>query len=154
MGRIYSLGAKTASITAAKTLMLIENPAATVLLLRGAHVVAPDNDTNEQLDLVLQRGNVIGTPTGTGVTPAPHSQGDSASGVTATADLTVEPTSYTASTEIAFRGGSSLGGYHYDPPEKEMAEVSPSEFWGLRMLTAMGSAKILSVDVIIEELGG
>lgn len=154
MGRFYTIPFETAAGDGtARTLMLLENPADTVLKIVGINVVAVDNDTNEQLNLRFQRVNVIGTPVGTAVTPTQHSTGDSASGITATADLSTEPTSYLASTEIGFRGASSLGGYIYDPPERAQLEISPDQDWGLRVIDAF-TAKSLSIEIVIEELGG
>lgn len=153
MGRIYTAVIKTASVSAAKTLLLITCPADAVYRIVEAHVAAPEDDTNEQLEACFQRVNVLGSPAGTSVTPAPHSKGDAAAGATVLGDLSAEPTSYVASTEWGRRGFSSLGGYHFEPPPDTRPEVSPGDSVGLRLL-GITSAKVLSVEVVLEELGG
>lgn len=152
--RVYTASIETASISAAKTLMSIQNPADQALVILSAEVVAPDDDTNEQLHIAFQRITSGAPGTGTAVTPAKTQTGDPASGVTCTADITASEPTYTASTEHGMAGASSLGGWRYLPTLAEALTLSPSENIGLRLLTAPGTAKTLTVRVTFGEIGG
>ena len=153
--RVYTASLETGSVSTARSLMLLENPTDTALLIIGASVVAPDDDANEQMDIALQTITTFGTPTGTSVTPAPHSPGDSASGVTVTGNITADEPTYTTSTEIGHEGSSSVGGWRYDPGILERAmEVSPNTDIGLRLLAAPDAAKTLVVRITFIEIGG
>lgn len=153
--RVYTASLETGSVSTARSLMLLENPTDTALLIIGASVIAPDDDTNEQMDITLQTITTFGTPIGTAVTPAPHSPGDAASGVTATGDITAAEPTYTASTEVGHEGASSIGGWRYDPLTLERAkEVSPNTDMGIRLLTAPNTAKTLVVRITFIEIGG
>lgn len=153
--RIYTASLETASLATARSLMLLENPADTALLIMNASAVAPDDDTNEQLDITFQRITTFGTPTGTAVIPALNSPGDAASGVTVTADITASEPTYTVNTEVGHEGGPSVGnGWRYDPLVLErMMEVSPNTDIGLRLLTAT-TARTLVVRITFMEIGG
>ena len=144
--RGYTVSAKIASFTAAKTLLYVANPTDTVLVVMSASVSAPDDDVNEQVDCCLQRVTVIGSPAGTTVTPAKHSKGDAASGVTCLASLTTEPTTYNSVEQIGRFGGSSVGGWVWQATNiHEWMEISPSEAFGLRILTNLNTGKALSL---------
>lgn len=71
-------------------------------------------------------------------------------------DVTASEPTYGAANVnvIGHFGASSLGGYRYEPAIDERPEFSPSENWGLRLLTAPGTAKTLTVCFTFMELGG
>lgn len=154
--RVYTSTIETVSTGAAKTLSTIQNPSDQVCQILEAHVVAPDDDTNEQLDIAFQKITSLGTPTGTAVTPTKHMTGSPAAGVTTTMDITAsEPTYGAANVDVIGRqGASSLGGWHYQPPRGAELTLSPGENWGLRLLTAPGTSKTLTVQITFAEIGG
>src|SRR5262245_8998228 len=141
--RVYTSSIETSSINAAKTLSTIQNPNDQVCVILEAHVSAPDDDVNEQLDIAFQKITSLGSPTGTAVTPTKHMTGSPSAGVTTTMDVTAsEPTYGAANVDVVGRqGASSLGGWHYTPTFQNALYMSPSENWGLRLLTAPGTAK-------------
>ncbi len=155
-GMTYTMSGPTASFTTApRTLAYIEVATDVVVILISTEVVAPDNDTNEQLDIAWQRITTLGTPTATTIVPRVHQQGFTAAGSVTRLDVTAsEPTTYTAATEIGRAGASSLGGWRYEPAPEERIAMSPDSDWGLRILTTMGTAKILTVRFTFMELGG
>lgn len=156
MTRYYTISTKTASFTAAKTLVLLRNPSDQVCMVVSAEVAAPDDDTNEQLDLGFNKVTTIGSPTGAAVVATPHENGIAASGLDTSSltELTAEPTTYSTSAIVGRAGASSLGGWRYLPTRDEALTLSPSENWGLRLFTAMGTSKALTVRVTFAEIGG
>ena len=75
------------SATAAKTLMLLEAPSDLVIELLSVDVTNTDNDTAEQIDVGVFHVTTKGSPSGTSVTPVKTEQGDQASSVTCTYNL-------------------------------------------------------------------
>ena len=155
MARTYTASIKTTSaLTNASTLLYITAPADMVVEIISARVVAPDNDTNEQLDLGLNAITSLGTPNATTVTPGNHEVGDAASTVTSKGEVTASEPTY-SSTRVIGRGdgASSLGGWHHRPDRDERIVLSPSESWGLRLFTAI-TAKSLACEITYREIGG
>ena len=153
--RVYTVSFETPPISTARSLFLLENPTDTALLIIEASVVASQNQLNEQNHFNFQRITTFGTPTGTAVTPAPHSPGDPASGVTVTANITADEPTYTASTQIGSRAASSLGGWSYDPLTLERAmEVAPNTDIGLRMVDSLSTARNFVFAITFIEIGG
>jgi hypothetical protein len=153
--RVYTVSHKTASTATARSLVNLVNNANICLVLLSAEVVAPDDDTNEQFDCVWQKITNNAAAAGTAVTPSKVANGDPASVATCLMDLTVEPTTYAAANVDAHgrAGAPSLGGWRYTPTEKEAKVLAPSEVYGLRLLTALGVAKALTVRVTFGEIG-
>lgn len=70
MKGVYVAQCKISSLSAAKTLMYITAPAALCVEILGASVTNASNETNEQVEVCLQRISSLGTPTGTSLTPS------------------------------------------------------------------------------------
>lgn len=153
--RLYTAHFETGFVSTARSLMLLENPADTALLIIGASVVASGDERNEQNHFALQRITTFGTPTGSAASVSPSSPGDPASGVTATADITAGEPTYTASTSTGSNAASSIGGWVYDPRILERAmEVSPSTDIGLRMFDTPQFPKLFVIQITFIEIGG
>lgn len=140
------------SATSAKTLMLLETPSDLVMELLSVDVTNEDNDTAEQIDVGIYHVTTKGSPTGTSVTPAKTEQGDQASSVTCTSNLSAEPTTY-ESVAVDRKGTTNLAGYHFIPREEEKVYVSPSKLIGIKLVTAIASTT-LAVQVKFREIGG
>lgn len=153
MSRVYTASIETVSATAAQTLLFLEVPTTVAVVIHSAEVVAPDDDTNEQLHVTLQRLAIVATPTGTSVTAARHATGDSASVCNVVGDVTAAEPTYDTDTEIGQSGASSLGGWRFEPVVAERPEVPPSDAIGLRILTARGTSKALTARITYEEVG-
>ncbi len=153
MSRVYTASIETATATAAQTLLLLEVPATVAVIIHSAEVVAPDDDTNEQIHITLQRLAAVTTPTGTAVTPAKHATGDAASVCSVIGDVTASEPSYDSNTELGNSGASSLGGWRFEPVIAERPEVPPSDAIGLRILTDRGTSKTLTARLTYEEVG-
>lgn len=151
--RIYEVSTQVASTTGNKTVILLQAPSDAVLLLLEAHVYATQDDTNEQLEVDIRRGTTLGSPTGTSLTPHPHSLGDAVAGGTYTGDLSAEPTAY-AATRHGRRSASSLAGWSFQAPSlQEAFQISPSGFAGIFVAT-FNTAKILMASAVFAEVGG
>ena len=151
--RYYSVSMETSSISAAKTLLYLTTPNDMVVQIVSVEVVAPDDDTNEQMHCTLQRITTLGTPTATAQTAAPHASGDAAATVTIAGDVTASEPTYTANTEIGEAGAPSLTGYRQEWPDPHARPtVPPSSNIGLRLLTAPGTAKTLTVRMTFCEV--
>ncbi len=154
--RFYTASFKTTSFTAARTLMYNEVHATKVVAVTSMEVSAPDNDTNEQLDCVLQNITSLGTPTATTVTPTPHDDGNSAYGGVVKAEVTASEPTYAADNvdEFGRAGASSVGGWRWQATVMhEWIWLSAASDWGLRILVAMGTSKALTVRMTFAEVG-
>lgn len=154
MGQVYEASIETVSAVSAKTLMYIEVATTVAVLLHYVEVTAAHNDTNEQLEITIQQITTLGTPTATTITPAKLVGGNAVPDSVVKGDVTASEPTYTANTDIGHMGASSLGGWRYDPAGGPKLEMSPNSDWGIRLVTAMGTAKALSVRMIFEEIGG
>ncbi len=136
----------------ARTLMILTNPATKILELTSAFVSAANVDASEQIELAIQEVNVLGAPTGTVVTPAPHAMGGAAALVTAIGNVTASEPSYVADTQVGLAGASSVTGYRWEPvDEDEQIELEPSGSLGLRLLADKDTACILTVRLTFRE---
>jgi len=151
--RTYTAEIEIASLSAAKTVLLLELPADMCVIITSAHILNADTDTNEQLNAGLFRVSTKGTPAGTSVTPEKKSVGDVASGLTVLGNLTTEPTTY-ASKGLDRQGSSNLAGYRYDPLPEERDEISPSALVGLRLLDAPSAGFKATCQIVFMEVGG
>jgi hypothetical protein len=123
------------------------------VIIHSAEVVAPDDDTNEQLHITLQRLATVATPTGTTLVAAKHAQGDPVSACSVVGDVTAAEPTYDAGTRIGESGASSLGGWRFEPVVAERPEIPPSEAMGLHIVTARGTSKTLTARITYEEVG-
>lgn len=151
MRGVYTAYYDISSISSNKTLMLIQAPSSAVIEILSAHVTNLDIETSEQLSIGLFRVGTLGSPSGTSVTPEKSEAGSSAAAATVTANLSVEPTSY-SSTPIDKQGCNNLAGYHYNPIPEERPIIAPSGAFGLRLLVSP-SAFNCSVMITFREIG-
>jgi len=153
MRGVYTAEIEIASLSAAKTAILLECPSDSVLEIISGSITNMDTDSNEQLEAGLFTVTTKGSPAGTSITPEKHETGDAASGVTATGDLTTEPTTYN-SKGVDRQGFSNLAGYRYDPLPEEKPIVSPSGLIGLRLLAAPSAGFKAACQIVYREIGG
>lgn len=154
--RVYTSTHKTAAaISTAKTLAYITSPSTAVVRLLRAEVVAPEDDVNEQIDCCLQKITSLGTPTASTVTGSKHENGDAAPAATTKFNVTAnEPTYGAADVDVIGRKGApSLAGWTFAPGDKEELVIPPSTSWGLRLLTAPGTGKVLTILLTWGEVG-
>lgn len=142
---------KKMTLTASKTLMLVEAASTHVLEILSCMVTNVGNDTAEQIECGLFHVTTKGSPTGTSVTPRKTEQGDQASAATVLANLTAEPTTIEAD-PVDRQGKSNLAGYSFIPREEEKVYVKPSGLIALRLLQAIASTE-LSVQIKYREIG-
>lgn len=153
MRGVYSVSNRFTEATA-KTFLWLTAPADMCIEIITTTVTVPANDTNEQHECTWQRITTIGSAAGAAIVPMPHEQGDVASSVVATFDLTAEPMTYTAATEWGYMGWPSLGGYILEPVPEERLIMSPSDELGFRMLTAPAGSQDWIVRCVFREIGG
>jgi len=153
MGRVYTATIDCASRTIAQTLVFIEVPSTVAVIIHSAEVVAPDDDTNEQIHCTLQRLATVATPTATTMTPSKHSNGDAVSVCNVFGDATAGEPTYDANTRIGESGASSLGGWRFEPVISERPEVPPGAGMGLHIVTVRNTTKSLTARITYEEIG-
>jgi hypothetical protein len=152
MRGVYTATYTISGLTTARTLMYITAAATHVVEIVSARVANKSNETNEQMEITLQKVATLGTPTATTVTPAKDEAGDQAAACTVKANVTASEPSYTANTEVGYDGESSLAGYLYEPPDKLRPVIAPSATWGLRLMTAVTSLDAV-VRIRFREIG-
>src|SRR3990167_3003883 len=135
MRGVYSTSIKIAGLAAAKTLAYLTAPATAAIEILSASVTNESNESNEQIEITLQRITTLGTPTGTTLMFAKHESGDQAAAAAGKGNVTAGEPTYTADTEIGREGASSLGGWYYDPLPEERPIIPPSGNLGLRLIT-------------------
>ena len=153
MRGVYTATINISPISAAKTLILLQNGANTVVEILSARVTNRSNETNEQLEVELTRVATAGSPTGTSITACKSEDGDAASACTVIGDLSAEPSSY-ATTPIDRQGMASLSGYDYTPIPEARAAISPSDYVGLRLITTPSSSFNCTATLTWREIGG
>lgn len=153
--RVYTATMKTSSGTGPKTFAYITTPSTMVAKILSAAVVAPDDDVNEQMDISIHKITSLGTPTATTITPTKHENGDAAAASTVKMDVTgSEPTYDSANTNVVGREGApSLGGWRYQPSKGEELVIPPSTSWGIRLNTAFGTSRAVTVRLTFGEIG-
>lgn len=159
MRGVYSAPYRIAANTAAKTLMLITAAANKPIDILSASVTNENNETNEQILCCWQRVTVLGTPTGTVLTPGKHEPGDQAAAGTYKANITAGEPTYGASGQGAaivdaygLAGTPSLSGWAHPPIPEERVTIGAGETFGLRLLNAIAAAD-LAINVTVQEKG-
>lgn len=149
MGRLYSVLMDAVSISAAKDLLRLSAPADAVVVIHEVTVSQEASETSEQVAIQLHRASDDGT--GTAATPKQLQSGDPAFGGTAVTDLTAN----TTATDILRRSAENLlSGYKYLPTPETRPVISPSGRFVVRLEDAPAAARTVSVEVILEEIGG
>lgn len=141
--RTYTASIKTPSASAAMTLIYIECATDAVVAIMSAEVVAPDDDTNEQIDCSIHKITGLGTPTVTAtIVPSAHDEGDSAFSGVCKGGVTANEPTYALDnvTEYGRAGASTLGGYRWQATNiHEWIWMSPNTDYGLRRRAATTS---------------
>lgn len=152
MRGVYTAEIEISSLSAAKTVVLLECPSDSVLEILACSITNMDTDTNEQLEAGLFTVTTKGSPAGTSITPEKHEASDAASAATATGDLSAEPTAYNTKA-IDRQGFSNLAGYRYDPLPEERPTVAPSGLVGLKLLANPSSGFKAACQIVYREIG-
>lgn len=152
MRGVYTARIDIASLSAAKTVLLLESPVGACFEILSANITNRSKDSNEMLEGGLFFVTTEGTPSGTAVTPEKHELGDQASGISVLGNLSAEPTSYNTE-PIDKQGFSNLAGYRYDPIPEERPLIGPSKLVGLRLLAAPDTAFAATCQVVFREIG-
>lgn len=98
-------------------------------------VTNANNETNEQLECVLQRVSSLGTPTKTDVTPGKHEAGDQAAASAVAANVTASEPTYASNTELGGEAFPSTAGWAFVPTPEERPTVADGATMGLRMIS-------------------
>lgn len=129
MRGVYTANQRIVGLNAAKTILYITAPANVAVEILSLSVTNDSNATNEQERISLKRISVLGTPTGTAVTPTPHEAGDQAAGSVINTNITASEPTYGAI--VIQEGFSSLGGYYFDPVPEERPVLKGSASLGV-----------------------
>lgn len=150
MRGVYEAQISIPSLSAAKTLILIQVPSTIIVEILAARITNASVDTNEQLEAALYHVDSLGSPAGTTITPAKKEPGDQASACTLLGDLSAEPTTYSSTAFHGLEGFSNLAGYRFDPLPEDRPVVAPTKALGLKLITNPATAfkALLSLEWI------
>ncbi len=138
MRGVYTASIKISGLTTARTLLYVTVPDDIVVEILRASVTNLSNETNEQIECLIQRISSLGTPTKTDITPAKHESGDQASACTVAGNVTASEPTYSANTEIGGEGSPSLGGWYFSPTPEERPRYVQGSF-GIRLINTVTS---------------
>jgi hypothetical protein len=151
MRGVYTANIDISGLSSAKTLILLQASATSVIEILSVHLTNQNNEVNEQWPVGLFHVTTYGSPAGTAITPEKHEKLDASSVATVLGNLTAEPTLYSTN-PIDKEGISSLSGYHYDPIPEERPVIPPSGAMGLRLLI-VPTATDVSANIVYREIG-
>ena len=152
MRGVYTAEIKLSVWASNKGMILIQAPALKAVEIISAHIGGVGtNVTNQQLEAILARVSVLGSPVGTAITPNPEEVGDKAADSTVTGGLTTDITTY--GVNLDHQGFASLGGYQYAPVPEERALIPPAGAGILRLPVAPGVAFDAVCQVKFREIG-
>ena len=152
MRGVYTAQIPIASISGAKTLLVLRAPSNAVAEVLSASISNNNNDTPEQLEAGLFKITNIASIAGTAVTPTKHEPLDGASVCGSSGNLSAEPSSYD-SDAIDRQGWNNLAGYRYDPIPEERPIVGPTGAIGLRILGTIDTAFSGVAQIVYREIG-
>jgi hypothetical protein len=133
MRGVYTAGITITGLSSSKTLLLVQPPSTVSVEILSISLTKTDSETSEQLICEVSFVKVLGSPSGSSITPAKHEIGDHSSGSTITGNLTVEPTSYLS--PVDRQGFNNLAGYRYNPIPEERPVIKSGSALGLRMIS-------------------
>lgn len=137
------------SVSAAKDLLRLSAPADGVVVIHEVTVTQEASETSEQVAIQLMRASTDGT--GTAATPRALESGSPVFGGTAVINLTVDST---AGDILRREAANLLSGYKYLPTPELRPVISPSGRFVVRLEDAPAAARVMTVEVILEEIGG
>lgn len=137
MRGVYTWTIEISALSTARCLILLGTNSRTCFEILSASVKNKSSETNEQLDCAITRLSSPDTDIAdaTLITATKSEEGDASATCTVRGNVTQEPGTWD-STNIDQSGDPSLSGYSYDPLPEERVIISPSEYVGLRILTA------------------
>ena len=133
MGRVYSFSVDVGAQTTTRTGISLTAASGKPLRLLSASITNATNETNEQLVAGIRKISSDGTAT-TATSYITHNPDDASATATLKHTYTAEPT-YATPVGI-IEGFSSLGGWYWNPTEKEQIIVGSAEIIGIRIVTA------------------
>lgn len=149
IGRMYSVAMNGASVTAAKDIMRLSAASGHVLVIHSVEITQQAAETDEQLEVILQRASTDGT--GTSATPFPHMEGHPSFGGTAVTNLTAD----TTPGQVLLREGFNIkAGFFWLPTPEMRIVIAPSGRFVVRLNTAPGAALTMSSRIAFEVIGG
>lgn len=152
MRGVYSISQNFSSATAASTLIHLQVASTNVIEILSASATNRNNESNEQLEFVLQKTSSSAPTGGTDISSniVKNENGD------ATSTTTIRESANTGGTYggvINRQGVSSLAGYFFDPIPETRPIVPPSNGIALRVLTTTFTALDLAVEIVFREIG-
>lgn len=148
-GRIYTALMPGVSISAAKDLMRLSASSGQILVIHQCDVTQQQSETDEQLEIILQRASADGT--GTTTTIVPHMEGDPTFGGTCVHDLTADTT---AGAILHREGWNIKSGFFWLPPPELRVVVAPSARFVVRLNVAPAAAITVNARIVFEVIGG
>lgn len=152
MRGIYTASIEIASLSAAKTVLLIECASTKIIEILSISLTNENQTTAEQLQIALLRVTTKGSPAGTTANSAVSEIGTAATGATVLGDLSAEPTTY-AAPPLYQEGVNNLAGFHYDPLPEERPTIAPSGLVGLKLLANPTNAFKCVATITYREMG-
>ena len=147
-GRIYTALMPAVSVSASKDLMRLSADSDHVLIIHQVDVTQAASETDEQLEIILQRASTDGT--GSTTTIVPHQEGDPTFGGTCVHNLSSD----TTAGAILHREGFNIkAGFFWLPPPELRIVVPPSGRFVVRLPNSPGAALTINTRVVFEVIG-
>jgi hypothetical protein len=153
MRGVYTVEAHVTGVNAIQTLMMLEVPSDMVVEIISVSATVTNSPSASEIQLEFGRITAKGSAAGTSETPEKMEQGDVASTVTCTSDLTTEPTTY-YETNYDHQGVPNNVGYFFTPMPEERPVISPSGIVGLLVAAAPSPSVDFAVAIRYREIGG
>ncbi len=147
--KVYTIPMISQAITAAVTLIQINNTATRLLVLLGARITNEASESSEQLGVQILKVTTAGT--GTSTTPVPVEPNQGAAGFNSTTDHTAEGTASTVQWSDSFNLVG--GGWIYMPVPEARIWVAPSARLAIKLATAPGASVNLNAVAEVGEVG-
>lgn len=156
MRGVYTAEAKSAAWNSTKSMMILQAASTKCVEIISAHVGnVGTNVTNQQLECRIARVTTYGTPSGGvgAITPTPEEIGDQAATTVATAFVTADVTTISATANLDHQGFASLAGYQFAPVPEERPTIPPSGAVVVILPIAPGVAFDAICQVKFREIG-
>lgn len=156
MSRMYTAQFNAVAVTAQQDFFEVVAPADAVVVLHGielSQVTETGDAMEEQLQILLKRGQTTSGSGGSTVTPNPTEFGDAAFGGTVEANNTTKATAGTITTHQVPDWNVRMP-YLFIPTPEMRFKLSPSQRATLELATTPADSITISGCIWIEEIGG
>jgi len=151
MGRMYVAVFEGVSVSAVQDLFEVNSASTKVTIVHGVNITDDADETSEQLPFTMKRSTGTSGSGGSAPTARPMQDGDAAFAGTIEANNTTRATTVTT---IRRKSGNLLGdGLEWLFTPEMRPVIAPSGRLVVGLEAAPGSARTLSGEIVLEEIG-